>query len=83
VAKTQVAAVFLSLVGTLMPSFLFLRFLFPIATMPYVLQIYTYAFPTRYFNDISATFSGIRNRNTCETSRSSRCMQYCSSPRRA
>lgn len=53
VARTQVAAVFLSLVGTLMPSFLFSGFLFPIATMPYVMQLYTYAFPTRYFNDIS------------------------------
>lgn len=53
VSRTQVAAVFLSLVGTLMPSFLFSGFLFPIATMPYLLQLYTYAFPTRYFNDIS------------------------------
>jgi ABC-2 type transport system permease protein len=53
VAKTQVAAVLLSLVGTLMPSFLFSGFLFPIATMPYLLQLYTYVFPTRYFNDIS------------------------------
>ncbi|WP_018989668.1 ABC transporter permease [Aromatoleum toluclasticum] len=53
VARTQVAAVFLSLVGTLMPSFLFSGFLFPIATMPYVMQLYTYVFPTRYFNDIS------------------------------
>lgn len=53
VARTQVAAVLLSLVGTLMPSFLFSGFLFPIATMPYLLQLYTYAFPTRYFNDIS------------------------------
>lgn len=53
VARTQVAAVFLSLVGTLMPSFLFSGFLFPIASMPYLLQLYTYAFPTRYFNDIS------------------------------
>jgi ABC-2 type transport system permease protein len=53
VARTQVAAVFLSLVGTLMPSVLFSGFLFPIATMPYMLQLYTYAFPTRYFNDIS------------------------------
>jgi ABC-2 type transport system permease protein len=51
--RTQVAAVFLSLVGTLMPSFLFSGFLFPIGTMPFVLQLYTYAFPTRYFNDIS------------------------------
>lgn len=53
VTRTQVAAVFLSLVGTLMPSFLFSGFLFPIGTMPYVLQLYTYAFPTRYFTDIS------------------------------
>ena len=53
VARTQVAAVFLSLVGTLMPSVLFSGFLFPIATMPYMMQLYTYAFPTRYFNDIS------------------------------
>ena len=53
VTRTQVAAVFLSLVITLMPSFLFSGFLFPIATMPYVLQLYTYAFPARYFNDVS------------------------------
>ena len=53
VARTQVAAVLLSLVGTLMPSFLFSGFLFPIATMPYLMQLYTYAFPARYFNDIS------------------------------
>lgn len=53
VTRTQVAAVLLSLVATLMPSFLFSGFLFPIATMPYVLQLYTYAFPARYFNDIS------------------------------
>ena len=51
--RTQVAAVFLSLVVTMMPSFLFSGFLFPIATMPYVLQLYTYAFPARYFNDVS------------------------------
>jgi len=51
--RTQVAAVFLSLVITMMPSFLFSGFLFPIATMPYVLQLYTYAFPARYFNDVS------------------------------
>jgi ABC-2 type transport system permease protein len=52
-ARTQVAAVLLSLVLTLMPAFLFSGFLFPIATMPYVLQLYTYFFPARYFNDIS------------------------------
>ena len=53
VTRTQVGAVFLSLVATLMPSMLFSGFLFPIATMPYVLQLYTYFFPVRYFNDIS------------------------------
>lgn len=51
--RTQVAAVFLSLVATLMPSVLFSGFLFPIATMPYVMQLYTYAFPARYFTDVS------------------------------
>lgn len=51
--RTQVAAVFLCLVATLMPSFLFSGFLFPIATMPYVMQLYTYAFPARYFTDVS------------------------------
>ena len=53
IARTQVAAVLLSLVLTLMPAMLFSGFLFPIATMPYVLQLYTYFFPTRYFNEIS------------------------------
>lgn len=53
IAKTQVAAVLLASVGTLMPSFLFSGFLFPITAMPYLLQLYTYAFPARYFNDIS------------------------------
>lgn len=51
--RSQVAAVFLSLVVTLMPSVLFSGFLFPIATMPYMMQLYTYVFPARYFNDIS------------------------------
>jgi len=53
ITRTQVAAVFLSLVSTLMPSMLFSGFLFPIANMPYLLQIYTFVFPARYFNDIS------------------------------
>lgn len=37
----------------LMPSFLFSGFLFPIFTMPYVLQIYTRLFPAQYFVDLS------------------------------
>lgn len=53
ITRTQFQAMFLSLIVTLMPSFLFSGFLFPIATMPYMLQLYTYVFPARYFNDIS------------------------------
>ncbi len=53
ITRTQLGAVLLSLVATLMPSFLFSGFLFPIATMPYMMQLYTFVFPVRYFNDIS------------------------------
>ncbi|MAT39322.1 MAG: ABC transporter permease [Ectothiorhodospiraceae bacterium] len=53
ITKTQLAAVLLSLIIALMPSFLFSGFLFPITSMPYMLQLYTYVFPARYFNDIS------------------------------
>ena len=53
ITRTQVSAVLLTLVFTLMPSVLFSGFIFPIATMPYVLQLYTYAFPARYFMDVS------------------------------
>jgi ABC-2 type transport system permease protein len=51
--KSQVAAVLLAIVLTLMPSFLFSGFLFPIASMPDVFQYYTYLFPARYFNEIA------------------------------
>jgi len=53
ITKTQLGAVLLSLIVTLMPSFLFSGFLFPISSMPYTMQLYTYIFPARYFNDIS------------------------------
>jgi ABC-2 type transport system permease protein len=53
ITRTQLAAVLLSLIIALMPSFLFSGFLFPITSMPYILQLYTYVFPARYFNDIS------------------------------
>jgi ABC-2 type transport system permease protein len=36
-----------------MPSMLFSGFLFPIFTMPYMLQLYTFAFPARYFVEVS------------------------------
>lgn len=53
VARTQVSAVLLTLVFTLMPSVLFSGFVFPIGTMPYMMQLYTYVFPARYFMDVS------------------------------
>jgi ABC-2 type transport system permease protein len=52
-ARRQVTAMLLALILTMMPSMLFSGFLFPIFTMPYAFQLYTYAFPARYFVDIS------------------------------
>jgi len=43
----------LAIILTLMPSMLFSGFLFPIFTMPYILQLYTSVFPARYFIEIS------------------------------
>jgi ABC-2 type transport system permease protein len=51
--RSQVVAILLSIVLTLMPSFLFSGFLFPIETMPPAFQWYTYLFPARYFMEIS------------------------------
>lgn len=53
VTRSQLVAMLLALLVTLMPSFLFSGFLFPIFTMPRMLQIYTYLFPARYFIEIS------------------------------
>lgn len=53
VTRSQLTAMLLALILTLMPSFLFSGFLFPIFTMPYVLQLYTYVFPSRYFVELS------------------------------
>lgn len=53
VTRSQVVAVMLALVVTVMPSFLFSGFLFPIAGMPRPVQWYTFMFPARYFNVIS------------------------------
>lgn len=53
VTRSQLVAMLLSLLATLMPSFLFSGFLFPIFTMPAMLQMYTYLFPARYFIEIS------------------------------
>jgi ABC-2 type transport system permease protein len=52
-ARTQLTAMLIVLIVTLMPSFLFSGFLFPIFTMPLSLQIYSQLFPAGYFMDIS------------------------------
>lgn len=52
-ARTQVVATLLALVITVMPSFLFSGFLFPITSMPPVVQAYTHLFPARHFNVVS------------------------------
>lgn len=51
--RSQLVAMLLALIVTLMPSFLFSGLLFPIFTMPELLQLYTAVFPGRYFVDIS------------------------------
>lgn len=53
VTSSQLLAMLLAIIVTMMPSFLFSGFLFPIFTMPYALQLYTRIFPARYFVDLS------------------------------
>ncbi|HEX7972548.1 MAG TPA: ABC transporter permease [Thiobacillus sp.] len=53
ITRSQMVAMLLALLLTLMPSFLFSGFLFPIFTMPWALQFYTYLFPARYFVEIT------------------------------
>jgi ABC-2 type transport system permease protein len=53
VCRTQVAALLLVLVLTVMPSFMFSGFLYPIFTMPRPLQAYTQIFSGRYFVELS------------------------------
>jgi ABC-2 type transport system permease protein len=51
--SSQLAAMLLALVLTFMPSFLFSGFMFPIFTMPWLLQLYSYFFPARYFTELT------------------------------
>ena len=51
--RTQVAAMLVALIITLMPSFLFSGFIFPIFTMPEFFQAYSARIPTMYFVEIS------------------------------
>jgi len=53
VTRSQVVALLLVLVLTVMPSFLFSGFVFPIFTMPRLLQDYTLLYPGRYFVEIA------------------------------
>lgn len=51
--RTQVAAMLAALIVSLMPSFLFSGFLFPVFTMPLSMQIYSALIPASYFMEIS------------------------------
>jgi len=51
--SNQLAAMLLAIVLTFMPSFLFSGFLFPLFTMPALMQFYSYFFPARYFTEIT------------------------------
>jgi ABC-2 type transport system permease protein len=51
--RSQVVAILLALVVTLMPSFLFSGFLYPIFGMPVRYQWASLAFPARHFSEIS------------------------------
>ncbi|HEX9180504.1 MAG TPA: ABC transporter permease [Burkholderiales bacterium] len=53
ITRSQLVAMLLAIMATLMPSFLFSGFLFPIFTMPEMMQGYTYLFPARYFVEVS------------------------------
>lgn len=49
IAQSQQTAQFLSFMLAGLPSFLLSGFIFPIASMPPVIQLFTYLVPTRYF----------------------------------
>jgi ABC-2 type transport system permease protein len=51
--RTQVAAMLVTLILTLMPSFLFSGFIYPVFTMPDFFQSYSARIPTMYFVNIS------------------------------
>lgn len=51
--QSQVVGVLIALVITVMPSFLFSGFMFPISAMPEGIQWYTRIFPGRYFTGVT------------------------------
>ncbi len=48
-AKTQQVAMMIALVATLLPSIMLSGFIFPLSSLPKVLQVISYAVPARYF----------------------------------
>jgi ABC-2 type transport system permease protein len=51
--RSQVVAMLLAIVLTMMPSLLYSGFIFPIYSMPPVLQMLSLNFPARYFTDFT------------------------------
>jgi len=49
IARNQLFATQLALLGTFLPTFLLSGFVFPIGNMPYLLQMITYVIPARHF----------------------------------
>jgi ABC-2 type transport system permease protein len=49
IAQTQLFATQFALLGSFLPSFLISGFVFPIANMPYVVQLISYVVPARYY----------------------------------
>ncbi len=52
IAKTQRVAMVMSMLSSLLPTFLLSGFVFPIESMPKPLQLVTYVVPARYFLEI-------------------------------
>ena len=49
VAKNQMVAMFISMIGLMLPTIIMSGFIFPIENMPEVLQWFSYMMPARYF----------------------------------
>lgn len=49
VAKNQMVAMFISMIGLMLPTMLLSGFIFPIENMPLVLQLISYIMPPKYF----------------------------------
>jgi len=49
VSNTQQSAFMVSMVSTMLPTFILSGFVFPIESMPVFVQLFTYLFPARYF----------------------------------